>query len=122
MHKTIFFCDSCYKLIVHEAEHTTGYGQIPGSEALLCFACCAKEDAKRMQEEGKATLYLVEAKGQWALTNWPGTFRIPLHATPRTGRHNMARVRYDVWFRYANRDWHGVQDTQICHVRQIKSA
>jgi hypothetical protein len=99
-------------------EHTTGYGvDIHG--ARFCYECAAKRDRADMLATGRATLYLTD-KG---LTNWPGSLFI-IVSERKTGRHNMARVRYDVWFTFGGAEWHGVQygdNTQICHCRRIKS-
>jgi hypothetical protein len=53
---------------------------------------------------------------------WPGTLKI--RCGVRTGRHNIAGKRYDVWFVGPDgKNWHGVtygDNTQICRVRRLK--
>lgn len=91
-----------------------------------CYACCAATERAAMIENGRATLYLTteQATGRGLLTDWPGklVFR---GGVVRKGRHNMARVRYDVWFTGPdNKPWHAVQygdNTQIAHARRVQS-
>lgn len=105
---------------------TTGYGTDPETGETHCFACCALRDRAAMVEDGRATLYLCDGEpGQRStVTNWPGTLRFEVNARCN-GRHNIARVRYDVWFRGPDgKPWWGVQygdNTQICHCRRVKS-
>lgn len=80
-----------------------------------------------MKRTGRATLYLVDTQASlgrpWAVQNWPGTLSMPVHHS-RTGRHNIARRRVDVWFTGPDgAPWYGVNigDTQIIHCRRIKS-
>ena len=109
--------------------------------AILCDACCGESDREDMIRTGRAMLYLTMppasearstyglrdeflrfANGALYLSNWPGTLRINLGAVKK-GRHNIAGVRYDVWFDGPDgKEWHGVQYgdlTQICHCRRI---
>lgn len=100
---------------------TTGYGVNEKGEK-ICFACCGKLDTEEMENGRAPVLYLSKGKdGTWTVTNWPGTLRIPV-SPPKKGRHNIAGSRYDVWFPFAGRHWHGVQYgewTQVVHVKEI---
>jgi hypothetical protein len=84
-----------------------------------CYTCCATQDKEAMLKDGRITLYLTDK----AVTNWPGTMSFPI-TRQKTGRHNIARVRYDVWFRGPDGYmWHGVQygdNTQLCHCKRTK--
>lgn len=97
---------------------TTGYGEDPKTGKKFCYACCAERDKDDMRKTGHATLYLTE-KG---ITNWPGS----LILTPyfrKTGLHNIARIRRDVWFMFERTRWHGVNYgnfSQILHCKRIK--
>jgi hypothetical protein len=89
----------------------------------ICYACCGEHDRRRMLETGKATLYLCQREpGAWVVSNWPSSLVFPVHHK-RTGRHNMARRRYDAWFTGPDgKNWHGVQygdNTQICHCKRV---
>lgn len=77
-------------------------------------------------------LYLVNTEAgalsggskNYRITNWPGTLEFST-AYMRRGYHNIAGRRYDVWFYFAGKRWHGVQygdNTQILHCRQTKTA
>ena len=95
----------------------TGYGVNREGEK-ICFACCGEQDKQAMREDGKATLYLSNNE----ITNWPGTLRLRADYV-RTGRHNIAGKRYDVWFHFENQQWHGVQygdNTNILHCKKLK--
>ena len=102
---------------------STGYG-VAKDGSLHCFRCCGDTDAQEMRKTGKATLYLCDAswkQGYGHVANWPGTLKLPVNHL-RKGRHNIARVRYDVWFRFEGTGWHGVQygdNTQIVHCRRV---
>lgn len=111
----------------------TGYG-VDRDNRKICYACCGYHDRAEMMLTGRATLYLtydvIPAKPgtPWGrgihnarVTNWPGSLSI--RAGIKSGRHNIAGRRYDVWFTFAGRTWHGVQygdNTQICHCRITK--
>lgn len=115
----------------------TGYGRT-AADAFVCYPCGAEQTREDLIAKGKGTLYLtlprredrrryragdVLAPGIASLTDWTGKLSTPaLWCT--VGDHNIARVRYDVRFRLAGEDWHGVtygDDTQICHVRRLKA-
>lgn len=90
---------------------------------------------EEMISSGKAVLYYTDfnlgpkeslgsdSRVHGEVTNWYGTFKIPIYCRPKIGRHNFAGVRYDIWFGFAGSDWHGVvygNNTQLCHIRRIK--
>ncbi len=115
---------------------STGYGYYGPDKpdnAPICFECCGKRGRKDMVETGKTTLYLTQdsnsgpslrldgGRGHATLTNWPGTLRLPCYV--KRGHHNIARVRYDVWFHFEGFVWHGVQygdNTQLCRCKRTK--
>lgn len=117
-------CSRCGKEIVAPNDFTTGYGKDKDGN-IFCFQCCGDMDAEQLaslKPGEKMMLYLTHNHGMdGCVSNWPGTLKIKCHA--RTGRHNFAGVRYDVWFTFAGHDYHGVtygDNTQICHVKRIK--
>lgn len=110
----------------------TGYGRDKDGNR-KCYECCADTDRQEMIETGKATLYLTMEVSDGAtrlglpvkvntVTNWPGSLKFRT-GEARKGHHNIARTRYDVWFRGPDgKDWHGVQygdNTQICHCHRL---
>jgi hypothetical protein len=113
-----FRCADCGEVKPFKIQGGTGYGRLNDNpEAMVCYACCGKREMATMRATGKATLYLFQNH----VTNWPGTLKIP--CTVRTGRHNIARVRRDVWFSFEGARWHGVQygdNSQICKCRRLK--
>jgi hypothetical protein len=122
------FCARCGKeckstaLYPNGTPMFTGYG-IMQDGSKHCYDCCALVDLENMNRDGKTTLYLVQEDGKkWYITNWPGSLRFgPL--TVKKGGHNFGGVRYDTWFGYAGRIWHGytIGDfTQVCHVKRTK--
>ena len=121
---TKFTCHICKQDKEHESDMTTGYG-LDEHDNKICYACCGKQAEQRMRDSGRAALYLTE-NGQlvksYTVSNWPGTLKIPCFRWSK-GRHNIAGVRYDVWFRFDNQLWHGVtygNNTQICHCKRLK--
>ena len=114
--KEKIMCD-CGHMESDHSDFTRGYGSDDKGNK-FCYSCCDAQDRRFMVTEGKITLYLSNGM----ITNWLETFHIPVQHT-RKGRHNIARVRYDVWFKFAGKSWHGVQygdNTEICHCRRIK--
>ena len=97
---------------------TRGYGTDADGKR-QCYQCCADLDRAYMIEHGRIALYLTDK----AITNWPASLSFPV-LSRTTGRHNIAGVRYDVWFRGPDgATWHGVQygdNTQICHCKRTK--
>lgn len=116
-----FICSVCGEHKTHESDFTSGYG-IDKDGNKVCFECCGKNDAKELAElQPKQKTYLYLDTKQKTLSNWPGTFKIQLHYI-KQGSHNIAGKRYDVWFDYAGKEFHGVQfgdNTQICHIKRI---
>lgn len=115
-------CADCGKTIEPPANSCgTGYGTARDG-AKVCYECCGKRDAADMRQSGRATLYLSGKLGVDArVTNWPATLVFPVGSF-KTGRHNVAGFRFDVWFRGPdNATWHGVQygrNTEILHCRR----
>lgn len=115
---------------------TSGYGTTPeGSK--ICYACCANRDKEYMRSNDKITLYLtgvaphrnrtrlgIVTSPDWKITNWPGSLQFrPMGQNVKVGRHNMAGVRYDVWFVFEGFVWHGVsfgQNTELLHCCKTK--
>jgi hypothetical protein len=116
------FCARCGKECIPN-EFTTGYGEMQDGTK-HCYECCALGDLEIMQDTGKHSgLYLTRGdKGQWYVTNWPGSLRFgPVNV--RQGRHNIAGSRRDTWFGYAGYVWHGVSLgdwNDICRVKRTK--
>jgi len=115
-----FTCTVCKQSVqTPDNGFTTGYG-LDRRNRKVCYPCCGERDKADMRRTGRATLYLTKKDKEHVLTNWPGTLNIePYHV--RIGHHNIARVRYDVWFTFESQEWHGVtygDNTQLCHCRR----
>ncbi len=107
-------CSQCNKIV---SEY--GYGK---DDKVVCYECCAVQDKNFMKEHGKIVMYLTGKDNKKEVTNWPGTLRIAVNGS-KEGRHNMAGIRYDVWFNFDGFIWHGVQygnNTQLCYCRKTK--
>ena len=117
-----FVCDICGQHKQNDSDITTGYGTNSKGQ-IVCYDCCAEEDKKYMRENGRITLYLtVKFNGESKISNWPGSlvFNKP-HI--KTGRHNIAGIRYDCWFVFEGTWWWGVRygdNTQLCHCKKTK--
>lgn len=124
----------------HAPSETTGLGTGYGVDSegkKYCHDCCAARELTDIAATGKATLYLSRhevlatncgnsrnAHCTHKVTDWPGKL-VFYCGEPRKSRHNIARWRYDVWFRVPNDVflWHGVQygdNTQIVHCKRTK--
>ena len=120
----------CGHPVSPHSKFTAGYG-VDANGAKHCYDCCAARDRADMEATGRATLYLSPNDNPaiggaytapYKLTNWPGSLALPVWQVCK-GRHNIARNRYDFWFTFGGRDWHGVQygdNTQIAHCRRLK--
>jgi hypothetical protein len=122
---TVFTCSKCQKEIIHVDTLTTGYGVNDKGEK-VCFSCCALDDQQYMRDHGRIDLYLVQRviKGmkKYFVINWPGTLEFP--ASVKKGFHNIARTRYDAWFTFEGKEWHGVnlgEFSQICRCKVNKN-
>lgn len=139
-----FQCVKCGQEKQVQESGGTGYAEDKDG-GKICYACMADIDREAMVKDGKATLYLTceparnmflhgrpftigtltqghGRKTAGTVGNWPGTLTFPCNT--RVGNHNIARWRYDVWFRGPDGyTWHGVtygDNTQICHCRRTK--
>jgi len=122
-------CDNCKKEIVIKKDSiSTGYG-INAKGEKHCYECCAKEDIKNMDKEGKYILYLTivnNGTSNYAkITNWPSSLVFD-YLSYTTGGHNWGLKRYDVWFTdHRSYEWHGYtigDNTQICHCKRSKTS
>jgi hypothetical protein len=123
-------CSICQKTIVmSETSIGTGYGINQAGEK-VCYSCCAEQDKQFMREHGKIVLYLdktTQLRGHdkvisFEVINWPGSLKFK--ASGKSGRHNLARSRTDVWFKFEGQNWHGVQygkNSYLCYCKQLKS-
>ena len=96
-----------------------------GVERTCCYVCATERERADMLYRGRATLHLnLRDTGYGEVTNWCGKLRFDI-AQARKGKHNFAKVRYDVWFHDENGDtWWGVtygDDTDVCHCTRLKN-
>jgi len=137
------YCDRCKKECKPD-DCSPGYGTVVlqpvSADKHFCYQCCADLDKEEMEKTGKIWLHLTHdnlrkiaiypitndsghyVSGQvvnGTVSNWPGTLSFPCRV--KVSKHNMARYRYDVWFKDHNGNhWHGVQygdDTTCCFHR-----
>lgn len=114
-------CTKCNMEINKSDGCGIGYG-IDEDGNKVCYACCAVTDIKQMRTTGRITLYLVKTDRRLAVTNWPDSLSFVVSYC-KEGRHNIAGVRYDVWFYLDGQQWHGIQygnNTQLCHCKRNK--
>lgn len=123
----------CGHLESKHSDFTTGYG-VDAKGNRYCYACCAENDKAYMREHGEITLYLTHdsyngegktifhgAFRDGKVTNWPGSLTFP--ARVKRGKHNIAGYRYDTWFMFEGKEWHGVQygeNSQLCYCKVNK--
>ena len=132
MRATTFKCSACKKVKDIPDHGGTGYG-VNRQGRKVCYECCALQDRAAMLKTGKAVLYLSTDSNPvipghnrvvGKVSNWPGTLSFPIYGV-RKGNHNIAGVRYDVWFTVSGENWHGTQygnNTQLIHCKRIKTA
>lgn len=102
-------------------KETAEYGKM--NDKFYCYDCCAVLDTQQMKDTNQIVLYLdQDQENNYFVSNWPGTLKIMVEEIKK-GKHNIAKTRYDVWFSYAGKNWHGVQYgewTQLCHCKAVK--
>ena len=95
---------------------SSGHGTKEGT--MYCYSCCAEQDKESLRQ-GENTLYLSKGK----LTNWPASLVIE-PTKIKEGKHNIARIRRDVWFTFEGKNFHGVQygdSSELCRVKALKT-
>lgn len=115
----IFTCSECGQTKVHNNGCSTGYGSDPETNAKTCFDCCGLNDAKALKDLKPKEKFCLYWDGKEVI-NWPGTLRIkPLHVVK--GRHNIARTRETVYFKFEGANFTGIQygnNSQIIHIKK----
>lgn len=82
-----FYCSACHSTKPVAITGGTGYATKSNGEK-VCYKCCAIEDIRYMNDNGRTTLYYDGRK----ITNWPGSleFRAIRY---KEGKHNIARKK-----------------------------
>jgi len=126
LNTTKFTCHQCGQEKIYESNLTTGYG-LDKDDNKTCYHCIGENEAKEMEGMklgDKTVMYLVKGDdARYKVQNWPGSLTINIRSL-KVGRHNWAHKRYDVWFSFKNKEFHGVtfgDMTQICHVKRVKN-
>lgn len=119
------YCIKCGKECILEGIWA-GYGVMPETGEKVCYACCGELDKQRLLNAKPGDKFYMYLTGNmqygYYVFNWPGSFKIKVF--PRKGSHNFARARYDFWFYFGNKAFHGVQygdNTQVAHIRCLKN-
>lgn len=101
----------------------TGYGYDENNRK-ICYACCGERDKETLRNYDRWTGYIVkDSAGQWSVTNWPGSLAIKPFATKlHKYAGGFGADRFDVWFFFEGKEWHGIQrgDNQILRCRKLK--
>lgn len=119
---TAFTCSKCKEYKIHKSDFTTGYGQRSGTNEIVCYECIGEEDAEALGNARLGEKFTHYLSGT-TISNWPGSFKIEIRGPIKVGRHNMAGRRYDVWFTFRGKNFHGTKfgdNTEICHIKCIK--
>lgn len=114
-----FFCTKCEKEKTHESDISTGYGTDKDGNK-ICFDCCGIDDANNLTNLKKGDKYILYWDGQ-NIINWPSSLKIKPYSVKK-GKHNMARTRDDIYFKFNGFNFHAVQygsNSQIAHIKKI---
>jgi hypothetical protein len=125
-----FWCVECSPKFgtlkrIEYAPHSVGYATEFDSDKKVCYECCAVRDKAYMKEHGEIALYLSDdgAMSSARVGNWAGSMNYKVIRYSRS-KHNIAGVRYDVWFRDDDGAlWWGVNyghNSQLTRCRRIK--
>ena len=96
----------------------TGYG-VDKNNNKICYECCGKNDIENLKN-GSLNVGLYYSNGK--ITNWINNLVINPYRH-KTGKHNIAGIRHDVWFTCGNKKYHGIQygyNSEILHYKQVK--
>jgi len=118
-----FTCSVCKVEHIHNQKFTAGYARNDKGEK-VCYTCCGIIDKEYMEKHGRIDLYLTQTDGKYFVSNWPGTFKIPVIGL-RKGCHNIAGSRYDFQFKdHKGKLWYGVnygENSEIARCRRYKN-
>lgn len=123
--KSTFKCQSCHRELPVNESGGTGYARTRSGKK-ICYECAGKRETKEISKKSpgsKHLFYLTKKDGRYVVTNWPGSIKYTVTGV-KTGRHNIAGTRTDVWFKdHDGNEWHGVQMgeyNQVLHATKIK--
>lgn len=105
-------CSMCGKVCKSD-ELTGGYGINKKGEK-VCFECCGKIDKNTLLNKGILSGYFTKG----CFGNWPGTFSIKTKW--REGKHNIAGIQINFWFKCEGRYFHGTQYGELCECATAK--
>jgi hypothetical protein len=111
-------CTQCKVTIEKPTDSfTTGYG-IDKDGNKVCYACCGVLDSKRLADGKDPGLYL--EKG--FITNWCGTFRIPVTYSRHVARLFFGKPGIVGNFSYMGKNWafRGVGEGMYIRAKTIK--
>lgn len=138
LHEEETICFQCNNgFVTKEGSIGTGYGYNKDGHK-ICYACCGENDKNELQNMklGEKTCLYLSVKdnhenkmkfgqtycvGNATVTNWPGTYKKSVGV--KKGFHNIAGVRYDIWFTEGKNYFHGVRygsDSEICYITCVK--
>lgn len=118
MREETFTCKDCAQIKPVQHEGGTGYANDEQGDK-ICYVCCGKVDEKYMRENGKNTMYLTGDSGNYFVSNWPGTLKIPCYYS-RMSRTNWGHKRVDVWFEFAGAVWWGRHQGDFNQIVRVK--
>lgn len=121
-------CSQCGEIITAPALRSIATGYALGSDGeIVCYDCCAEHDKAQMRARLPIVLYVewtrdsAEGLLPSRVMNWCGSLRLPISYWSR-GSHNIARTRFDIWFKFDGVAYHGVNigDNDILRCKALK--
>jgi hypothetical protein len=134
-------CNECGTLLNPER-----FGRAFLNDKEICKDCSAKEFLETLKKDGQGGLYahlvwhcgvhsvdlaqpahgpqcyIYFKKTESYLTDWMGVLKFPVSFVS-SGRHNIARRQYHIWFKLDGEEWHGRlvgENTQYTRVHRLK--
>lgn len=92
-----------------------------GEGKKLCYDCCGVMEKKQLLELKPKETIVFYLSGHEVI-NWCGTMRIK--CIVKEGKHNIAGVRHDCWFKIGDKCYHGVQYgdfSELCYIKRVKA-
>lgn len=135
---TMFRCCECARILPVGTSGGTGYAVNEEKAGLVCYDCCAVNDAKIMHNGTAVTLYLTTVKDgdfspstrlqrfdgkAYMVSNWPGTLKFPVNLIKWSYQNGKKDNRRDVWFHALGYQWHGVnigEHNQVVRCKVVK--
>lgn len=120
-----FTADCGHFIAALPAGYTGGSGYAVWENRKICYDCAAKDQARRMVETGKATLYFIDKAGERRVCDWADKISFPVSNVTRSKGHSFGGEYPIVTGRFRGPDgalwfFRNAGDNQIARCKRLK--